>query len=97
MMLRLRDVRELNKHGLAIDTSDPSRVVPIGQLAERQQARNAGDDSRRREKSVARALPRACQGGAARRIGARQSVCSVVLAIIRKKATSRTKLGINHE
>ena len=60
MMLRLRNERELNKHGLAIDTSDPSRVVPIGQLAERQQARNAGDDSRRREKSVARALPRAC-------------------------------------
>ena len=97
MMLRLRDERELNKHGRSIDTSDPSRVVPIGQLAERQQARNAGDDFCCKEESVARDLPRACQGGAARRIGAPQSACSVVLAIIRRKAKSRTKLGVNHE
>ena len=97
MMLRLRNERELNKHGLAIDTSDPSRVVSIGQLAERQQARNAGVDFRRREESVARDLPRACQGGAAGRIGAPKSACSFVCAITRKKAKSRTKLGVNHE
>ena len=97
MMLRLRNERELNKHGLAINTSDPSRVVSIGQLAERQQARNAGVDFRRREESVARDLPHACRGGAARRIGAPQSACSFVCAITRKKAKSRTKLGVNHE
>jgi len=97
MMLRLRNERELNKHGLAIDTSDPSRVVPIGQLAEHQQARNAGVDFRRSEESVARDLPRACQGGAARRIGAPQSACSVVLATIRGEANSRTTRGVNHE
>ena len=97
MMLRLRNERELNKHGLTIDTSDPSRVLPIVQLAERQQARNAGDDFCRREENVARDLPRTCRGGAARRIGAPQSACSVVLATIRGEANSRTTRGVNHE
>ena len=32
VMLRFRDEVELRKHGLAIDPSDPSRAVPIGQL-----------------------------------------------------------------